>query len=65
MDISKQYEQLAAQLGDIVYKLTLYEAMKADVLEKIKKLDELAGMLNAKGTADGQANEPAPEKLSD
>lgn len=59
MDLNKQYEQLAAQLGDIVYKLHLLDAAKAEVLDKIKELDKLAGIMNAK------KNEAEAESLPD
>lgn len=45
MDIQKQYELLAAQLGDVVYKLELLEQHKTSLMQQIKKLDALAGRL--------------------
>lgn len=48
MDIQKQYQTLAAQLGDICYKLTLLEQHKTNLIIEIKKLDELAGMMAKK-----------------
>lgn len=61
MDLNKQYELLAAQLGDITYKMILLESAKADLIEKIKELDKLAGMMNA----DAKKNEAQAESLSD
>lgn len=43
MDLSKQYEMLAAQLGDVCYKLNLLEQHKESILQQIRALDKLAG----------------------
>ena len=45
MSINEQYEQLAKQLGDVVYKIVLLEQHKENLLKQIKALDELAGKL--------------------
>lgn len=54
MDLQKQYEALAAQLGDVCYKLTLLEQHKESLILEIKKLDELAGMMAKKDTNEAQ-----------
>lgn len=52
MNISEQYKELSALLGDVEYKLNVLKKQKIEVLEKIKQLDALAGLL--KGAASGQ-----------
>lgn len=54
MDLQKQYETLAAQLGDVCYKLTLLEQHKESLIVEIKKLDELAGMMAKKDANEAQ-----------
>lgn len=54
MDLQKQYETLAAQLGDVCYKLTLLEQHKESLILEIKKLDELAGMIAKKDANEAQ-----------
>ena len=54
MDLQKQYEALAAQLGDVCYKLTLLEQHKESLILEIKKLDELAGMMAKKDANEAQ-----------
>jgi DNA repair exonuclease SbcCD ATPase subunit len=47
MDFTKKYEELAKQLGDVIYKLMALEKRKEHLISEIQKLDELAGMMNA------------------
>lgn len=54
MDLQKQYQELAAQLGDICYKLQLLEQHKQKLISDIKKLDELAGMMAKKDSNEAQ-----------
>lgn len=63
MDLNKQYEVLAAQLGDIAYKQHLLDKAKAELIKQIEKLDELAGMM--KEGKDAKANQEETESLSD
>lgn len=62
MDITQEYRKLAMTLGDIMYKLALLENAKAETLEKIKKLDQLAAM--TKGTQSNEATNTATESNS-
>lgn len=47
MDIAKQYEDLAKQLGDIEYKLLVLREKREELINSIKRLDEVAGIINA------------------
>lgn len=63
MDLNKQYEVLAAQLGDIAYKQHLLDKAKVELIKQIEKLDELAGMM--KEGKDAQTEQAQAESLSD
>lgn len=56
MDFSKKYEQLAAQLGDVTFKLLVLKEKQEELIAEIKKLDQLAGLLH------GQAEKANTEK---
>ena len=56
---NKQYEELAKQLGDVTYKLLVLKQKQDELIAEIKKLDELAGILN------GKAQEKNPEGQPD
>lgn len=58
MDFSKKYEQLAAQLGDVTFKLLVLKEKQEELITEIKKLDQLAGLLN------GQAEKANTQKHS-
>lgn len=56
MDFNKEYLALAAQLGDIQYKMQLLQDQQAKILEQIKQLDKLAGMANEKKESEAKRN---------
>ena len=43
MNYNRQYEILAAQLGDTEYKLLVLKAQKKQLIEAIRQLNDLAG----------------------
>lgn len=45
MDLNQRYAKLAAQLGDIDYKLYTLGEQRLEILRQLRALDELAGML--------------------
>lgn len=45
--LTKKYEELAKQLGDVTYKLLVLQQKQQELIAEIKKLDELAGLINA------------------
>lgn len=45
MNIAQQYKELASKLGDIYYKLQILKQQEAEVIEQIKQLDHVAGLL--------------------
>lgn len=52
MSINEQYKELASQLGDICFKISLLEAERSRLMQVISKLNELAGKENeAKSTS--------------
>jgi hypothetical protein len=56
---NKQYEELAKQLGDVTYKWLVLQDEYNRLVSEIKKLDQLAGLLN------GKAQEKKPEGDAD
>jgi hypothetical protein len=63
MNIDQTYSNLAAQLGDIEWKLQQLSAAKANVLAQINKLNELAVM--QKGILDEKKAKPEASQAND
>lgn len=57
MKLIQQYEELAKQLGDVVFKLEVLQRKRKELVQQIERLDALAGMINAETkTAKTQGN---------
>lgn len=51
MNITERYQKLAAELGDTEYKLTILREKRDQLIEQIKQLDALAGILKEANVA--------------
>ena len=51
MNVSERYQKLAAELGDVEYKLTILREKRNQLIEQVKQLDALAGMLKEANVA--------------
>lgn len=55
VDFNTIYKELAAQLGDISYKIRALEVMREETINAIKKLDNLAAKAKENEAKENQA----------
>jgi hypothetical protein len=61
MDFNLVYKELAAQLGDVTYKLKALETEQRKLIETIARLDAAAAQASKEQNGKAQTQKPASE----